>query len=69
MSGKNVTEIKAKVMGLSWGEEPEPWMNTEAHNRHSSRKRDKRERNRKLRRLPLHVDLRSLLKKHVGWEW
>ena len=56
-------------MGLSWGEEPEPWMNTEAHNRHSSRKRDKKERNRKLRRLPLHVDLRSFLKKYVGGEW
>lgn len=56
-------------MGLSYGEEPEPWMNTESYNRHHSRKRDKKERNRKLRRIPINKDVRSLLKKWSGWEW
>lgn len=56
-------------MALSFGEEPEPWMNTEAHNRHSSRKKAKKERNKKLRRLPISTDIKSLLKKYSGWEW
>lgn len=56
-------------MGLSYDEQPEPWMNRESHNRHSSRKQAKRERHKKLRRLPLHTDVRSLLKKYSGWEW
>lgn len=56
-------------MGLSYGEQPEPWMNTEAHNRHSSRKGAKKERHKKLRRVPITKDVRSLLKKWSGWEW
>lgn len=54
-------------MALSYGEEREPWMNTEAHNRHKSFKREKRERNKKIRRLPL--DFVINLKKRTGWEW
>jgi hypothetical protein len=56
-------------MALDFGYEPEPWMNSEAHNRHSSRKTIKRFRNRKLRRIPVGEDVRSLLKKFTGWEW
>jgi hypothetical protein len=56
-------------MGLSYGYEPEPWMNSDAHNRHSSRKNIKRERNRKLRRIPIYKDIKSMLKRFDGWEW
>lgn len=58
-------------MALSFGEEPEPWMNRPSYNRRSSRKRMKQERNRKLRRIgkSRNTDLRSLLKKYVGYEW
>ena len=56
-------------MALDFGYEPEPWMNSDAHNRHSSRKEIKRFRNRKLRRIPVGEDVRSLLKKFTGWEW
>ena len=59
-------------MALSFGEEPEPWMNRPSYNRRSSRKRMKQERNRKLRRIAKasnSVELRSLLKRYVGYEW
>ena len=58
-------------MALSFGEEPEPWMNRPSYNRRSSRKRMKQERNRKLRRIgkSRNADLRSLSKKYVGYEW
>ena len=50
-------------MSLSYGYEPEPWMNSESHNRHSSRKKIKRERNKKLRRIPINKDIKSMLKR------
>lgn len=56
-------------MALSFGEQPEPWMNSEAHNRHSSRRRQKTERNRKIRRMKLKENVKSFLKKYSGWEW
>jgi len=56
-------------MGLTYGEEPEPWMNSDAHNRHCSRKKIKRERHKKLRKIPLDKDVRSMLKRYSGWEW
>lgn len=56
-------------MALDYGYEPEPWMNSEAHNRHSSRKKIKKMRHRKFRRLPIDANLKSLQKKYTGWEW
>jgi len=56
-------------MGLSYGYEPEPWMNSEAYNRHHSRKKVKKERHRKLRRIPIDQDIRPQLKRFDGWEW
>ena len=54
-------------MALSYGYEREPWMNRESHNRHTSFKKMKRNRNKKIRRLPL--DFVINLKKRTSWEW
>lgn len=54
-------------MALSYGEEREPWKNYPARNRHKSYKEDKRQRNKKIRRLPLEFAIN--LKKRTGWEW
>ena len=54
-------------MALSYGYEREPWMNRESHNRHTSFKKMKRNRNKKIRRLPL--DFVINLKKRTGWAW
>lgn len=57
------------AMALDYGYEPEPWMNRPAHNRHSSRKKIKKMRHKKLRRLPLSSNVNSMLKRYTGYEW
>ena len=58
-------------MSNGYGYEREPQMDKPSYNRRFSKKRAglRRERNKKLRHLPLTEDARSHSKIYSGWEW